>query len=58
MDIEKLDYHHYLPIFFDGPGFGDDFFQPPYGRGEGAGFFRREWGMVKLEHVEERRGTC
>ena len=20
MDIEKLDYHHYLPIFFDGPG--------------------------------------
>lgn len=26
VDIEKLDYHHYLPIFFDGPGFGGDFF--------------------------------
>lgn len=26
VDIEKLDYHHYLPIFFDGPGFGGEFF--------------------------------
>ena len=42
VDIEKLDYHHYLPIFFDGPGLWKGW------RGGGEG----ETGTWALQHLK------
>ena len=48
VDVEKLDYHHYLPIFFDG---SKPKVMPRWT--EGVHVVRWPWSSVRLREKEE-----